>query len=465
MNRLQTISRWVQEDLWNDAILEGRSKAVRFGIIRLRMLVLEWRLFFENRVMQTAGSLSFTTILSLIPLLAVLFMMFKLFDGRNVLQTGVKPHLYTLLAPGAGEELTQAIDRMLQSASVETLGIVGVIFLFGSVYMMFFSVEEAFNKIWNVPKNRRFLDQLRSYGVILMAVPVFTILSFMVTNHVRELGESIVGGFSLFFGETLFPFFMVVLAFYTLLRVMPNCAIRGSRAWHGAVLGAVLYLVSKEVFVYYTSLAVSTNIIYGSLAALPIFFLWLFIVWIIVLYAVIVVFVRHNLEHLTALERSKGINRTDELRIGLMTAMILARDALLPGGGEPGSTVTGMASETGAPARDVRMIVERMEQARLLVRVAGKEERFMLRISPERLTMGMLLDAIDRTWLGTNTYHGETGFPVYGMLFKKNRLRRKAYRKMPLVSIIELNESMRFRMLENTPEIPASRETEGGDEG
>jgi len=113
----------------------------------------------------------------------------------------------------------------------------------------------------------------------------------------------------------------------------------------------------------------------------------------------------------------------------------------------------------------VRMIVERMEQARLLVRVAGKEERFMLRISPERMTMGMLLDAIDRTWLGTNTYHGETGFPVYGMLFKKNRLRRKAYRKMPLVSIIELNESMRFRMLENTPEIPASRETEGGDEG
>lgn len=443
MRVFDALAGWLRHDLWQEGADQGKGKFRGFVIRHMRMILLEWRLFFETRVMQTAGSLSFTTILSLIPLLAVLFMVFKLFDGRNILQSGIKPHLYTMLAPGAGDELTSSIDRMLQSASVETLGIVGVFFLFGSVYLMFFSIEEAFNKIWNVPKNRRFMDQLRSYGVILVAVPVFTMVSFMVTSHVRELGESIVGGFSLFFGETVFPLLMVVLAFYTLIRVMPNCPISGSKAWYGSIVGAILYMVSKEVFVYYTTLAVSTNVIYGSLAALPIFFLWLFIVWIIVLYAVIVVYVRHNLEHLTALERSKGIGRTDELRLGLFTAMILARDALSPAADEPGSTITGMAGEIGSPARDVRLIVERMEQARLLVRVAAREERFILRVSPERFTLGMLLDAIDRTWLGDNHYRGESEYPVFSRLFKKNRLRRKAYRKMPVVSIIELNDTIR----------------------
>lgn len=442
MRFFDTIAGWLRHDLWLETAERGKGRLRGFVIRHLRMVLLEWRLFFETRVMQTAGSLSFTTILSLIPLLAVLVMVFKIFDGRNLLQSDIMPYLYTMLAPGAGTELSGAIDRMLQSASVETLGIVGVLFLFGSVYMMFFSIEEAFNKIWNVPQNRSLMDQLRSYGVILVIVPVFSIISFMVTRYVRDLGESLVGGFSLFFGELVFPFLMVVLVFYTLIRIMPNCPISGSKAWYGSIVGAVLYMISKEVFIYYTTLAVSTNVIYGSLAVLPIFFLWLYIIWIIVLYAVIVVYVRHNLEHLTALERSKGIGRTDELRVGLFTAMILARDVLVPTALEPGSTITGIADEIGSPARDVRLIVERMAQARLLARVAGREERFILRVSPERFTLGMLLDAIDRAWLEENHYRGERDYPVFSRLFSKKGIRLKAYRTLPIVSIIKLNDEL-----------------------
>jgi len=432
---------FLRRDIWDDSLTQGRSRLTRAAVLWLRKRILEGKLFFRTHAIKSASALSFTTIVSLIPLLAVLFMGFKMFDGREVLEK-IKPSLYTFLTPGASEDFTSTLDTMLQSASVDTIGMVGFIFLLGSVYSLLSSIEETVNKIWGVSQNRKFLDALKVYGFLLIAFPIFIGLSSVVSSYVRELGENVVGGFSNFFGTIAFPFIMVTLVFFIFIYVMPNCAIRASRAWLGAFVGAALFSISEEAFLYYTKMAVSTNLIYGSLAVLPLFFLWLYIAWMIVLYVAIAVYVHHNIAHLTAIERSHDIGHTDEVRLGTMAAIILTEDALALRGGAVGLSPSEIASAIGAPERDVRELLSRLEKMSIIARIVGREERFMLRIAPTRCTLGMVLDALDRAWLGTNQYSGEAKFPIYPRLFYKNIPRLKRYRDISILSVAEMNSEL-----------------------
>jgi membrane protein len=186
-------------------------------------------------------------------------------------------------------------------------------------------------------------------------------------------------------------------------------------------------------------LAVSTNLIYGSLAVLPIFFLWLYIAWMLVLYAVLIVYVRHNIEHLTALERSHDIGRNDEMHLGLMAAIVFTQDSLVLNKEAAGLSATDIAAIIGAPPRDIREILSRLHKMHLIARVAGRDERFMLRVAPSQCTLGMVMNALDRAYLGINTYTGEKQFPIFSRLFAHNAFRLKSYRDISLLTVTEMN--------------------------
>jgi len=163
MRILDSIRVFLQVDIWNDELLRQSPRLKRMGMIWLRRRILEFKLFFRNRNLKSASSLSFSTIVAIIPLLVVLFMIFKMIDGRHLLEK-IKPSLYALLSPGAGDQFSNALEGMLESATVQTLGIVGFVFLLVSVYSLFSSIEEAVNHIWGVAKKRKLLESIKTYG-------------------------------------------------------------------------------------------------------------------------------------------------------------------------------------------------------------------------------------------------------------------------------------------------------------
>jgi membrane protein len=436
-----TLIAFLQRDIWDDTLVRGGSWVKRAALMFLRKRVLEARLFFSNRALQSASALSFSTVVSLIPLLAVLFMIFKMVDGRDFIES-IKPSLYTFLSPGAGDQFTDTLDSLLQSATVDTLGIVGFVFLLGSVFSLLSSIEETLNKIWGVPQHRKFMASLKAYGLLLILFPLFIASSFFVSSQVSKLGEDVIGGFSNFFGTIAFPFLMVMFIFFIFMYSMPNCSINVRRAWVGAFVGAALFSLSQEAFLHYTRMAVNANIIYGSLVALPFFFLWLYISWIIVLYAAHVVYVGHNIDHLIALERSRDIGRADEVRLGVMVSIVLTQDTLTLRKDSAGLCPSEIALRIGAPTRDIRDILMRFEKMNFIARIVGKEDRFMLRLSPTQCTLGMVMDALDRAWLVANTYKGETNFPVFERLFVKNTPRLKSYRDITILSMVEMNNAI-----------------------
>jgi len=441
MRILDLIREFTRADIWDDELLQQSLRFKRMGTLWLRRRILEFKIFFNNRGLRTASSLSFSTIVALIPLLVVLLLIFKMIDGRALLEK-IKPSLYAFLSPGAGEEFSNTLENILESATVETLGIVGFVFLLVSVYFLFSSIEEAVNHIWRVAKKRRLLESIKTYGFMVISVPFFVMISYLVSSYVQHVGENIIGGFSKFFGTVLFPFFMVLVIFYIFIYLMPNCRVYARKAWTGAIIGAVCYFIMETLFMYYTRLAASKNIIYGTLAVLPFFFLWLYIAWIIVLYAVTHTYVQQNFEFLSGLEQNHELRHSDEIRLGVMIAIAFTQESLTLLHKHPGLSTSDIIATTRAPRQDVMEILSRMEAMSLIARLAEKDERYLLRLSPTECTLGMVLDAVDRVFLKARRYTGEASYPIYSRLFDKNILRLKRYRGLTMLSIAEMNVSL-----------------------
>jgi membrane protein len=254
----------------------------------------------------------------------------------------------------------------------------------------------------------------------------------------------------------LFPFLMVVVIFYIFICLMPNCRVYPRNAWASAISGAVLYSIMEAVFLYYTHLASSRNIIYGTLAALPIFFLWLYIVWIIVVYVVTQAYVRQNFEFLSGLEQNHELRHSDETRLGVMIGIAFTQEALTLLHNHPGLSVSDIIAATRAPRQDVMEILSRMEAMNLIARLAGKDERFLLRLSPTECTLGMVLDAVDRVFLKARRYTGEASYPIYARLFDKNILRLKRYRSLTMLSVAEMNVSLLQQKEDDAQQYPGN---------
>ena len=431
--------RFLTHGIWHINIEEQFRGIARFFILQYQMLVLEIRLFFRNHSVSWAAGLSFTTLLSLIPLLTVVFMGVKAFGGTSLLNDKLKPVIYRFLNPGAGGKLSNYLDRMLKSASVETLGIIGFLFLLLSVYLILFSIEEAFNRIWKVQGNRGPVEQVRTYLALVVLVPVVTVLSVSLSSAYLTPN---LGSFFRFVFESTLPVLFIFLLFLLLLKSMPNCRVETRKAMTGAVWGTALTLITKEGFFFYTRLAVSTNVIYGSLALLPFLMLWIFSFWLIVLFSVHIVYVRHNLKSLRALEIQTDTNRADQIRITIAAALEILRN-FLEGG--KGITLTEIQEQTASPSPDVRRALFDMEKGGIITRRADGDGIYLPAIPVRDFTIKSVMHCVDRMYLPNRTDNLSGCCRKLDKLLEGSRLAPGADPETPLEDLLEKTGRKRTR--------------------
>lgn len=267
------------------AFLPGKKTASRCRKMLARegrILKAQARLFLANNSLTTAAGLSFTTLLSLVPLLAVVFMVLRAVSGGGTrIHEALKPFIYRFLNPGTGDQLSAWLDGMLRSATVDTLGILGSVFLLFSVYSILAAAESTLNRIWGVPANRRAHHQLRAYGLPVFVLPVLAAAGLSLWS---ALLPATTPPFLRFLLVDSLPLVFLYLLFLLLLKGMPNRPVPAGPALVGALQATLLTLLTRRAFFHYTGLAVSTNALYGSLAILPFLMLWICSVWAIVLF-------------------------------------------------------------------------------------------------------------------------------------------------------------------------------------
>ena len=250
-------------------------------LIRLKHLLHHvWRHFKADALFEEAASLSYTSLLAIVPLLAVIFGVVSIFPVFSEWSQQFQNFVFSNFVPAAGEVIQGYMETFLESVGRLTLP--GTVVLIITALLLMFRIEVAFNKIWRVTEARTLTNRVVMYWAVLTLCPI------MIGASIALGVQNLLAAFSLD-GEVspalqAFGIFLLMWTVFTLIFVLvPNRKVRFRHAIAGAFLTAVLFEIAKSAFVAYVT---NTNytVIYGALATIPIFLFWLYIVWTVVLF-------------------------------------------------------------------------------------------------------------------------------------------------------------------------------------
>ena len=264
---------------------QSKVKSATAGLLRLLFkLAKEFR---EGQITVRAASLVYTTILSLVPFLALAFSVLKALGVHNKLQL----FLYGFLEPlgEKGEDLTISIVSFVENINVGVLGLVGLFLLLYTVISSVQQVESAFNYTWQITKERGFLRKFRDYLSAILAGPLLlvsaigittTILSNAVTKKLQSI-EPI--GTVIFVIGRLTPYALVILSFTLVYYLLPNTKVKFRSALIGGVAAGLFWQTGGWAYAAFVVSSSNYPAIYSGFAIILFFMVWLYYNWIILL--------------------------------------------------------------------------------------------------------------------------------------------------------------------------------------
>ena len=230
--------------------------------------------------MAEAASLAYTSLLSLVPLLAVVFGVAAAFPVFNQWADQLQAFILDNFMPATGEQIAPYLETFLQS--VKKLTLPGLVALIVTALLLLTRIEVAFNRIWRVDQNRNWLSRIVMYWAVLTLVPLLigTVVAISAQSLFGLIGGDEGSGPQLY---RLAIFVVTWFMFTTMFVLVPHRRVQVKHAAAGAFLSAVLFELAKWGFVGYAANA-NYTVLYGALATVPIFLFWIYLAWIVVLF-------------------------------------------------------------------------------------------------------------------------------------------------------------------------------------
>ncbi len=242
-----------------------------------------WHRYVEDRCFDTAGVLAYASVFALVPLSVAIFGIFAAFPVFEAMSTRLTEFLFTNFLPTAARAVEDYLRQFADSAA--RLTSVGVIALLVSALWMMKSIEDTFNRIWRVSAPRPGLSRVLVYWTVLTLGPLLAVSSLALSSYLLSL--SVLGsdqeptwGPRLL---SLVPLLVELAAFTLAYAIIPNRRVFFRHALAGGVLATVLFEFAKRGFAYYLQQVPSYEQIYGTIAVLPIFLIWLYLSWVVIL--------------------------------------------------------------------------------------------------------------------------------------------------------------------------------------
>ena len=255
----------------------------------LRLLRWVVQRFREDRCTRVAGALSFTTLLALVPLTAVMFAIFSRFEIFQSWMMLVQEFIYGNFVPASGEAVSRYLQKI--AANAGKLTIWSLLFLILTSLMLMATIERVFNDIWHVPQTRARLHRYLSYGALLVLGPVLIGISLWSTYYLISLPlfsrHAPLGGLKVFLLAAV-PVIFEWLAFWALYVVVPNYRVRLRHGLIGSLITTATLEMAKRGFVFFVTHFANYKAIYGAVAALPVFLIWVYLSWTIILLGAVV---------------------------------------------------------------------------------------------------------------------------------------------------------------------------------
>lgn len=255
--------------------LDDLKAAIRFAGNRLR----------EDRLFDAAGSLTFTTVLAVVPLLTVMLALFTAFPLFDQFRVNLQEYFIRSLMP---DSISKAVLNYLNTFANKAARIsaVGGVFLFVTSLALIFSIDRTFNTIWRVRRPRSFWKRLITYWAAISVGPLLIGASITLTtvllSKAGKGADSWLSGFDWLFN--IFPLLFSVAAFTLLYHTLPAKPVRWNDALAGGLIAGLAFEVAKRLFAYFITQFPTYTAVYGAFAAVPIFLLWVYLSWLIILF-------------------------------------------------------------------------------------------------------------------------------------------------------------------------------------
>lgn len=386
----QRFKQFVTEDVWEiDVSSLSARRSLPIRLLRVGQIVFKG--FQEDDLPVHASALTFVTLMSLVPMLAVAFALLKGFGfGQERVQILLG---WTEAMPVEFQSFIQQMLDIVSTTNFAAMGWVGLGFVIFTAILVLGSVELTFDRIWGVARPRNVLRKVANYVSILVLVPVLigiastleTTLHGAVPFMPQAVGSAVRSAMRL---TTLFTTW---LAFFSLYIFLPNTRVRALPAIISSLVGAIIWVIWQRAFITLQLGVARYNAIYGTFASVPIFLAWLYTSWVIVLLGAELAFALQNAS--TYSMESAAVNASYKSRFMLTLSIVLhAAEAMV--GDKPRFSTSAFAREHHVPIRLLNDLVRMLVRAGYLVETAGRESSYVLSRAADSLTVREIFDLV-----------------------------------------------------------------------
>ncbi len=261
------------------------KKFIKFPMIIYSRTLYILRHFYLSNVVEAASALAFETLLSLVPLLTVMFGIFSKISILQEFSATIQNFIFINFVPEFGQTVEQYIHIFSTKASQLTIG--GSLILILVALMLLATIDNTFNRIWAIKKKRNPIKRIFIYFLLLFLGPLLIGAGLALTSYLLSI-PVIADVDTLFNMRThllhWLPFFMTAITFILLYILVPNCNVSSRHAVIAGVICAILFELAKYAFGIYIREMSDLKNIYGTLAIIPLFLVWIYISWVIILF-------------------------------------------------------------------------------------------------------------------------------------------------------------------------------------
>lgn len=369
--KISNARQFLKEDIWRIRIKELHGSR-RFLIRHLRMLLVAGKGFISDNCTLWAMSLTYFSLLSIVPVFALAFAVAKGF--------GLQQHLEELIIElfVGQEDVTARLltysRNLLEDASGGVIAGVGVVFLIWWVFRILETTELSFNNIWGINHARTLGRKFSDYLSLMLIGPVLLIVSsssmVLFATQIHKVLErlGILGVFSplITIAVYLVPYILIWFLFTFMFMFVPNTKVKLSSAITGGITAGTTFVITQWVYLNFQIGVASYNAIYGSLAALPLFLIWLNLSWLIVLFGAELTKAHQNEEDYVFEPETRRISHSFRqlLSLQIMHSLIMN----FKKGGKP-LTADGLSESLEIPHRTVLEILQTLSDCGLTIAI------------------------------------------------------------------------------------------------
>lgn len=391
------LTHFLNYKLWRVRI-DKLDKKQGFFLKQLRIFSLAIKGFNEDKCLLKATALTYYTLFSIVPVIALAFAIAKGFGFQEKLQADLLQKFNE-----QSTILNQAFmyaDSLLQTTKGGVIAGFGVVLLLWSVMKLLGNIEDSFNEIWEIKKGRTWVRKITDYLSILLIAPIFLIISGGLTvilkTHVSDAMShvKILSPLSILIMK-VFALSLLWGLFTFLYMVLPNTKVTFKAACLGALVATVLFELLQWAYLSFQIGAVQYNAIYGSFAALPLFLIWIQYSWFIVLFGAELAFANQNVDHYELENDIVNISDRYKRVIALMISNLVIKNF---NEGNTALTAMQISEKLDLPVRLTRLIIFEFTETGIFNEVKlsnDKDIGYQPGISDSKMTVKFIMDKLD----------------------------------------------------------------------